>query len=292
MNATNSREELNNLVRVLSHDMGANLMLLESSFEQLKGSLGAGVHNGARIAHVEACLRESRRFLDDLLRLATTGSVNMEPARVEVAEVVDEVLFEQNEFLKEQGVAVSLRQPLPVFWCNAGRLKQVITNLLRNAALHGCDPRHPQITVAPHSLRAERDWSGGVRMAAFEIHDNGGGIDRRRRREIFLPGRRLPATRAEGSGMGLAIVKKIVDYYGGKVYVDPADRAGTAFVVLLPGADRKQPEPPPRRLRADQRSGKFPSPNSRHWKRETGGHPNRCLGPFPPANPPLANPKK
>jgi signal transduction histidine kinase len=242
MKPTSPNEELEHLVRAVSHDMSANFMLLEDSFSQLKKSLAQFLQSppeadelGERVAHVEACLHGSRRFLDDLVWLARTGRVEMEPGRVELAAVVDEVLFEQQESLAEHHVEVEVLPPLPVLWCNQGRLKQIVTNLVRNAVHHGCDPEHPRITIAP-AVPTDAAGASQPGAAAFRIHDNGPGIDRRFCREIFLPGRRLRGAGADGSGMGLAIVRKIVDHYGGSVFVDPDCDAGTAFVVCLPGA--------------------------------------------------------
>jgi len=270
METTSPREQLDHLVRALSHDMSANFMLLENSFSQLKRSLEAleeeagpisAKHPAGRsgrvdlspspahelsgqVAHVEACLRGSRRFLEDLVWLARTGRVEMEPSRVDLSAVVDEVLFEQRELLAEHHVEVEVQPPLPVLWCNPTRLKQIVTNLLRNAAHHGCDPKHPRITIA---RAAPTDAAGANQhgAAAFRIHDNGPGIDRRFSREIFLPGRRLRGAGADGSGMGLAIVEKIVDHYDGSVYVDTDCDAGTALVVCLPGAPTRASEAAP-----------------------------------------------
>ena len=68
----------------------------------------------------------------------------------------------------------------------------------------------------------------------LSIHDNGPGIPVASREEIFLPGRRLPGAHESGSGMGLAIVRKIVEHYGGQAFVDPLCPNGAAVVVTLP----------------------------------------------------------
>jgi len=249
MDTTSTKAELDHLVRALSHDMSANFMLLESSFCQLKKSLRALSENrqsgdgdvqgplARRVAHVDACLRESKRFLEDLVHLAKTGKVEMEPGRVELAEVVGEVLFEQRELLIERGVDVTVQPSLPAVWCNGGRVKQTVTNLVRNAVHHGCDRAEPRLTIGPLPPDNILITGDDDSMTGFAIHDNGSGIERQHRREIFLPGRRLARAAAEGSGMGLAIVKKIVDYYGGSICVDPECREGTRFLVALPSAD-------------------------------------------------------
>ena len=164
--------------------------------------------------------------------VARTGTVQMEPSRVELSLLVEEVLFEQRELLDERGVEVEIEADLPAVWCNPCRVKQVITNLVRNAIRHGCDAMEPRITIAG---RASPDPT----EAAFEwlaIHDNGPGIPPRAREEIFEAGRRLSTAHPEGTGMGLSIVRKIVQHYGGQVFVEPESGSGTTFVLSLPSA--------------------------------------------------------
>jgi signal transduction histidine kinase len=239
-----TNDELNHFVRALSHDMGANLMLLESSVSRLKRSLRGGrPAAGEDMAHVEACLRQSRRLLNDMVELGRTGSVQVEPRRVELEGVVDEVLFEQRELLAARGIKVEVQRPLPAFWCNEDRLKQIVVNLVRNAAKHGCDPHRPRITITCSDAVPMENGSDR-RLAEFRVHDNGPGIPPQFREEIFLPGRRLTQADVEGSGMGLAIVRKIVELYGGAVFVDPQTAEGTVFAVRLPQPVEAQPPAP------------------------------------------------
>jgi signal transduction histidine kinase len=240
-----THDELDHFVRALSHDMSANFMLLDSSFRQLKRSCDekpmAGLTKG--LSHVEACLKESKRFVDDLVTLARTGSVQMEPTRVELAPLVAEVLFEQEELLAERGVHHEVDHGLPAVWCNEGRVKQVLTNLVRNAVRHGCDTQHPLLRIGraqpPNAVAAPRfHW--------LCVYDNGPGIPPESREEVFLPGKRLAGAHCDGSGMGLAIVRKIVEHYGGTIFVDPSCEQGTGFILSLPVADRR---PTPRMAR-------------------------------------------
>lgn len=228
-----SRDELDHIVRALSHDMTANFFVLDKSFHRLKVSLDTANRGELQTMalHVEACLRESRRFLDDLALLARTGTVPMEPAAVQMAEVVDEVLLEQQVVLADRGAKVDVHRPMCAVWCNRQRLKQVVTNLVRNAAKHGCDTAEPRITIsADTDNQTSCDASP---LIALRVHDNGRGIEPRHHEEIFLPGRRLSITSEEGIGMGLAIVRKIAEHYGGSAVVDPSCREGTAIVVRL-----------------------------------------------------------
>ncbi|NUQ65316.1 MAG: sensor histidine kinase [Pirellulales bacterium] len=248
-----ARDELEHSLRALSHDMAANFMLLDNSFRRLKASLAAGDPGEVQplVAHVEACLRESKRFLDDMAMLARSGTLSMEPCCVEVGEIVEEVLFEQRELLVERRVEVDVR-PLRAVWCNRHRLKQVLTNLIRNAVKHGCDPQQPRITISAE-FRRNRITPPNSPLVAIRVHDNGPGIDPRHHEEIFLPGRRLLSSSEEGVGMGLAIVRKIAEHFGGSATVEASCRNGTAFLVALPAP----PEPA-----RHQGPGRFPTETS------------------------------
>lgn len=233
-----SREEQDYLVRALSHDLSANFMLLESSFGRLRQqcpSLAEGPPS-AELEHVEACLQQSRRFVDDLVQLARTGNIDMEPEHADTESVVDEVLFEQRELIEQVGATIEVRRPLSALWCNRRRLKQIVTNLVRNALKHGCDPQVPRIEIEtqcdPHHWQPD----GGTTLVTLRVADNGPGIASEHHHEIFLPGRRLANTMAGGNGMGLAIVRKIAEHYGGEADIDSQFTGGTAFQVTLPVA--------------------------------------------------------
>jgi signal transduction histidine kinase len=238
METASDQSSFDHSIRSLSHDMGATFLLLENSFSQLQKSLddvscepATRSKVAGHLAHADACLQQSKRFLDDLGRLAHGGDLEMDPSRVEPAAVVDQVLFEQSYLLAARNIRAEIRRPLPTVWCNEGRLKQIVTNLVRNAALHGCDPKHPQITVTAVVPRQKGPHSG---LSGLRIHDNGPGIARQSADEIFLPGRRLHGSHPQGTGMGLTIVRKLADHYNGAAYVDPECLQGTAFVVVFP----------------------------------------------------------
>jgi len=266
-----SHEELDHFVRALSHDMSANFMLLEDSFSRLKRSIDDPAQPDRQdlVAHVEACLRESKRFLNDLVGLAQTGRVVMEPSSVDAGTVLDEVLFEQRDLLRSRGVEVRVRRPLPPVWCNPHRLKQVLTNLIRNATLHGGDPQQPRITISEETAGPDNH-----KLVALRVHDNGRGIDPRFREEVFLPGRRLAEAAAQGSGMGLAIVRKIIEHYGGEVYVDPRCVHGTAIVFRLPAPKEQAASLIPDRgaERPTEQDHRNVEPDAPHERRDLHSH--------------------
>ena len=227
-------EERSYFVSALSHDMKANFLVLEHAFRRLKQQL-EGVHVFGLetvLSHFEAYLSESKRFLDELVTLGKTGISQMEPEPVDLGRVIDDVVGEQEEFIRRRGVDLRILEPIPPVFCNPLRAKQVVTNLLCNAILHGCDWHEPEVRVSAEPVRR--------RMVRLEVHDNGKGIPPELHEAIFLPGRRI-SSMTEGHGMGLAIVRKIAEYYGGSARVVPTAEQGTTMEVLLPAVSEANP---------------------------------------------------
>lgn len=229
-----SHRELGQLVRSLSHDMTANFMVLENCFQQVKSSfhdrpapaLTAGV------SHVEACLEESKRFLADLSMLGSTGSIDMQPQRLDLLQVIHAVLYELDPLLIERNVRVEVDPDLPAVRCNETRLRQVFSNLLRNAIKHGCDPAAPRISIGRAEGRREAAEGSFVWL---HVADNGPGIPAENREDVFLPGRRLNPTQSAGTGLGLPIVQKTIEHYGGSIHIEsPTSGCGAVFVLSLP----------------------------------------------------------
>lgn len=229
-------EEREYFVRALSHDMTANFLVLEHAFRRLKHRLEdvSLVGLDTALAHFESYLSESRRFLDELVTLGKTGTVQMEPEAVDLRRLIDQVANEQAEPLGRRGIRLEVIEPLPPVFCNPRRVKQIVVNLLRNAILHGCDLRSPEVRVSAEPVPPQ--------MVRLEVRDNGGGIPPQMHETAFLPGNRI-STMTEGFGMGLAIVRKIAEYYGGFARIVPECEWGMAVEVLLPGLPNSEQAP-------------------------------------------------
>lgn len=245
------------LIRALSHDMNANFMVLEGSFSQLSKSIGISSTEELleQAAHVKACLNESRRYLEDLVDLAKTGTVDMEPDSVDLRQAIEEVVYAQNDLIRSRGVLLKIKGKMPTLWCNRKRVKQILTNLIRNALKYGCDPQQPEITICA--------TSPSETMSSLQVHDNGSGIPEDFQEKIFLPGVRLPSATSEGSGMGLAIVRRIAEHYGGTVRLHSNPSDGTTFFVHLPilFSVKEEKDSPPKTT-----SGIHPAMSERIWK--------------------------
>ena len=182
-------------------------------------------------SHVTACIDEMKRFVQELISFAKTGNIDMEPTAIQLEKIVDEVFFEQQHLIEKRKIQVVVSSPLPTVCANPVRVKQMLTNLIRNAAIHGCDSEHPMIMIASEfvpNTELVRDA-----MVCFSIRDNGRGIPQSFLKKIFEPGYRVPGNQNEGSGIGLATVKKIANYYSGDVVCE-SHEGGTVFFVTLP----------------------------------------------------------
>jgi len=224
-------QELQRQLRGLSHDFGATFMMLESSFRRVKGLIDAGRQSECledQVRQLDACVRQSRRHMDDLVRLSTSGQLDMVPEQIDVQELVEELLLEHSELFQQRGIRVDVANGLPTMWCNRGRLKDVLMNLLRNAARHGCDRRDPRIVI-------ERINVDDATLCGVRIWDNGPGIPAESAHEIFLPGRQLAET-GGGSGWGLALARRTVAQFDGTLELESDCKEGTALRLVLPRA--------------------------------------------------------
>jgi light-regulated signal transduction histidine kinase (bacteriophytochrome) len=116
--------------------------------------------------------------------------------------------------------------PLPVVMADRGEMVQVLQNLLGNAIKYGgAEPR-----IHAEAVRRGDQWE-------ISVCDDGPGIDPRHHERIFVFLQRLHRNdEVEGTGMGLAICKKIVEHHGGRIWVDSAEGEGARFTFALPAA--------------------------------------------------------
>jgi light-regulated signal transduction histidine kinase (bacteriophytochrome) len=165
-----------------------------------------------------------RRLVDDLLEFSRTGHERVVREPVDSAAVLMRVLANLAQGLAESGAAVT-HDPLPVVLADAGQLEQLLQNLIGNAVKFRGSEK-PRIHVGVKAQSAE--W-------VFSVRDNGIGIDPRFSEQIFEIFQRLHSIgKYAGSGVGLAICKKIVERHAGRIWVESAAEQGATFYFTLP----------------------------------------------------------
>jgi light-regulated signal transduction histidine kinase (bacteriophytochrome) len=168
-----------------------------------------------------------QRLIEDLLAFSRVGTRGKELAPVDCQDALDRALANLATAIEETG-AVITHDPLPTVLGDDGQLGQVFQNLVANAIrFRGEEP--PRIHVS--AAHAGNEWT-------LSVADNGIGVDPQYTDRIFIIFQRLH-TRAEypGTGIGLAICKKIVERHGGRIWVESNGERGAIFRFTLRTAD-------------------------------------------------------
>jgi signal transduction histidine kinase len=163
--------------------------------------------------------------IEEVLQLARIGVVREAVEPVDPAEVIRDVLKGCAEHIERQGAKVRVADRFPRLACNRVHLFQVLDNLVRNAIKFSADGRSPELEIGIH---------GAGQATVLFVRDNGIGIPPADRERIFEPFERLCHKEVKGTGIGLAIVKKIIEFYQGRVWVESEPAQGTTFFFTLP----------------------------------------------------------
>ncbi|HAL55646.1 MAG TPA: hypothetical protein DCP63_03980 [Bacteroidetes bacterium] len=221
-----SNQELDQFAYVASHDLQEPVRTI-SGYAQLLAKRYAGKLDNDADEFIRFIVEGSdrmKRLLQDVLRLSRVTTKAVPSAAVNMNEVLRAVADDLRFSIEEAGATLT-NDPLPEVVGDAEQLRQALQNLIGNA-IKFHDTKVPVIHV---SARQEGD------ATVFSVQDNGIGIDPKFFDRIFLVFQRLH-TREEipGSGIGLALCKKIVERHGGRIWVESEEGHGSTFSFTLP----------------------------------------------------------
>jgi signal transduction histidine kinase len=241
-------EEIESFVYVVSHDLRAPLVNLRGFSEELRTSCGVleqklsqsdlpepVAKDVSRIIHddidgslhyVTASSSKLQRLIDALLTLSRTGRDDYELERLHVPNLVRSTLDVLRGSIEQSGARIEVGA-LPDVHGDLTAIGQVFTNLISNAVKYLQPGRPGLIEIAGE----EQD-----ELCHFWVRDNGAGLHPTALRRIFQVFQRFHPELASGEGMGLAIVKRVVERHGGRTWVESESGIGTTFHVTLPNA--------------------------------------------------------
>ncbi len=219
--------QLEHLGESLAHDLKGPAERMAGLGALLKRDLEGTADERTRrlLGLIEQNGYDLSRRVEQILALAQVGGRQETMEAVDPTLVLDDILKARASELEAARVRVTREPGLPPVACPRAYVYQVFDNLISNAVkfTRGCP--FPSIVVS-----ATREGNRGV----FAVTDNGPGIPPAQRERVFDPFVRLHPRTVEGTGIGLAIVRRIVELYEGRVWVDGTDGAGCCIRFTLP----------------------------------------------------------
>ena len=224
---SNDKEEWDEFVRLVAHNLKEPLVNIEGYARLLRDEFGGRVGEEGKgfldtLLHLSG---HTKGLLDDLNAYARLKDSQPEREELQVGEVLAEVLGEFEFTIREKGAVVELDSEMPVVRFNRSELQMVFRSLISNALKFGGE-MPPRVEI-----EAER----GEKETVFRVRDNGIGVSRENLERVFGPFQRIHSDDLyPGTGIGLAIVKRIVDRHGGRVWLESEERKGTTAFFTVP----------------------------------------------------------
>lgn len=218
--------ELERFTYTVSHDLRSPLVTIKGFLGLLEKDIRDGRTEkiSSDFTRISNAANKMDALLSDLLELSRIGRIHHPPEKIDLNALVQDALNTVEMRISAGNVKVTVSPGLPVVQANALRLREVFENLFDNAVKYMGEQPNPEIRV-------------GVREGkepVIYVADNGMGIDPKYQEHVFdLFNKLNPAS--EGTGVGLAIVKRIIETTGGKIWVESEGAGkGTAFCFTVP----------------------------------------------------------
>ena len=217
-------KELSDFAYIVSHDLKAPLRGISTLVNWILTDYADKFDEEGK-EQMDLLLSRVERMhnlIDGILQYSRVGRIKEEKTQVSLNELVPDII---DILAPPENIAITIENELPVIECEKTRITQVFQNLLSNAIKY---MDKPQGHVRIGCVEEESCWR-------FSITDNGPGIEDKYFEKIFQMFQTLsPRDEVESTGVGLAVVKKIIEIYGGKVWVESKMGEGSTFLFTLP----------------------------------------------------------
>jgi PAS domain S-box-containing protein len=217
--------QLEEFTHVVSHDLKEPLRTMAAFSQYVLEDCGAQLGEDARdyLNRINRSSLRMRNLIDDLLRLSSIGTRQETSEKVYLSEVFEQIKEDMKARL--ENVSLQLPKTMPIIVANRTRMVELFSNLISNAIKYN-DKTDKKIEIG---------WTQQGEFYKFSVRDNGIGIEEPYLEKVFELFERLnPRDDYESTGAGLAICKRIVEEYGGRIWVESKVSQGSTFCFTLP----------------------------------------------------------
>jgi signal transduction histidine kinase len=184
------------------------------------------------IRFIQTAVKRLSTNIDALLRLSRVGRVEFQWQVVDVQSVVESIIAAMNDTIQQRGARVLVAE-LPPVWGDPAAVEQIFANLIGNAVNYLSPQRDGVIEVGTaESSDALANFSE-TRPRTYFVRDNGVGIPTSYTAKVFQIFQRMHPKLAQGEGVGLALVRRVVERHGGRIWFESVENNGTTFFVAL-----------------------------------------------------------
>ena len=239
-----SNQELEQFAYIASHDLQEPLRTVSSYLQLLerryRGKLDQDA--GEFIGFTVEAAQRMQQLINDLLAYSRVGARGKLLVRTDSQAVLDQVLKNLQKAIEANGASVT-HDPMPVVRADEVRLLQLLQNLIGNAIkFRGVEPPRIHVSARRREATATVPLDGVSHEWLFSVRDNGIGIDPQFHERIFIIFQRLHSkSKYSGTGIGLAISKKIAEQFGGNLWVESAVGQGATFFFSVSGYEVTTP---------------------------------------------------
>ncbi len=228
---TAKNAELESFVYTVSHDLKTPIVTIEGFIGALREDFSENISSVGEqyLRYMSDATHKMELLINELLNYSRIGRLEEKKTEFFMNSAVQEAIATLQPQIEARGIRVDVQTDLPKVYGDRKRIEQAIYNVLSNAVKYiGQDNPNPHIEIAGTEQNYEK---------IFWFRDNGIGIDPKYFKKIFQIFERLPAAKqvTEGTGIGLAIVKRIIEHHGGKIWLESELGKGSTFYFTMKG---------------------------------------------------------
>ncbi|MBN2137740.1 MAG: HAMP domain-containing protein [Sedimentisphaerales bacterium] len=219
-----ANKDLKDFAYIVSHDLKAPLRGIKTLTDWICADYADKINEDGReqLSLLSNRVDRMHNLIEGILEYSRVGRVREKMAQIDLNRLVPEII---DLIAPPQNISITVEDELPVINCEPTRISQIFQNLLSNAVKY-MDKPQGRITIG--CVAQENMWQ-------FSVADNGPGIEKRHFEKVFQMFQTLsPRDAFESTGVGLTVIKKIIEMYGGTIWIVSEPGQGSTFLFTLP----------------------------------------------------------